>query len=114
AALHDRIEGLQRLVGRRRGIVEVYLIQVHVVGAEAPQRRVDRREHVLARSALLPGRRTHLAAALGRDDELLASTAQPLSYDLLRAPSGLVRTAQGVNVGRIQERDARFGGGIED
>ena len=62
---HDGVEGLQRLVERGLRVVAVQLVEINVVGAEAAQRSVDRIEDVLARHALIPGLRAHIAGAFG-------------------------------------------------
>jgi hypothetical protein len=84
----------------------VQLIQVDVVGAEPPQRRLDRVQDVLARHALVPRLRPHRADAFRRQHELVPLAAQPAADDLLRAAGRVVAATERIDVGGIEEVDA--------
>jgi hypothetical protein len=102
----DRIESLERLVHRRHRIQEMHLIKIDVVGTETFEGGIDRGKHVLARRPLLPRRDAHFSAALGRKNEGLAFSLQPFADDLLGPTGGLDRSAERVDVRRIQKCNA--------
>jgi hypothetical protein len=77
--------GGEGLIKRRVPVGEVHLVQVDVVGAEPPQRRVDGVEDVLAGQAAVPWPVAGDAVALGGDHVALALAAQPAADDLLRS-----------------------------
>ena len=85
------------------------LVEIDIIGAEAAQRRLDGRQQMLARGALVPGRWTDLADGLGREDELLAAPLQPAPDDILRATGKLGAAAQRIDIGRVDEIDPGLG-----
>jgi hypothetical protein len=80
---YDRIEGFERLIERRLGIVSVQLIEIDVVGAETLERGVDCVKNVLARHALIPRLCADYAGAFRGQNELVALALQPCANDLL-------------------------------
>ena len=62
AGAHDVGEGEHRLLERRLVVVAVRLVEVDVVGAQPPQRAVDRLQDVLARQAAVVGARHRSAS----------------------------------------------------
>ena len=69
---HELVHRAERLVERRDAVGAVVVVEVDVVAAEAPERRVDRPPHVLARAARsVPVRPLHVHAELRRDDEVV-------------------------------------------
>ena len=81
----------------------VDLVEVDVVGSQAPQARVDLVEDRLARQALRRSGPARIAPAdLGRDDDVVAPREVPQ-----RAAGDLLAGAGGVDVGRVEEVDAR-------
>ena len=102
ALAHEVAHGAERLVDVGQRVDSVDLVQVDVVGAEAAQRvftgaddprpgRAPAVEHVVA----------HGVMQLRRDDDLVATVADPGADDLL----GL---AVAVHVGSVDEVDAGF------
>jgi hypothetical protein len=92
----------------------VELVEVDVVGAEAPQRTLDRVEDVLAREPLVPGALAHGAEALGRHDEVVAPSREPAADDLLGAADRRKISADRIDVRRVEEGDAARGGAIQN
>ena len=99
ALVHEVAERRQRLldVGARIGAVD--LVEVDPVGAQPPQRVLDRAHDPAARAALLVGVLAHRAVELGGEDDVVAPAAgERLADDLL----GL---ALPVDVGGVDEVD---------
>ncbi len=90
------------------------LVEVHVVGAEPPERALDRIEDVLARVAAVPGPGAHRAEALGGDDETVPSPLEPPAEDLLGASHGVEAAPQRVDVRGVEEGDPVGAGAIEN
>ena len=116
AALHHRVQRLQRLVERGGRVVAVQLVEVDVVGLEALQRGVYGVQDVLAAHPLVPGSAPGAAHALGGDDVVVALADQPIADDLLGAPHrGRRRRAQRIDVrGGVEEVDPALGRGVHD
>ena len=115
AAAHAIIERPQRLFERRDGVEAMDLVEIDMIEAKSFQAGADLIHDVSAREANGVRPRPHPCAHLGRDDDVLAldaKVAQSLA-DLN------LRLAFGIDVGRIDEIDARFerpsdelGGGV--
>src|SRR5262249_40901919 len=84
-------------------IATVDLVEVHVIGPEPPERRVDRAEDVLAGEAAVVRTLSHRVEDLRRDDEVLAlaEIADRPSEDLFAPPLR-------VHIGRVEEGDAEL------
>ena len=107
AGAHEIGQRAQRLVDRDVRTGPVDLVEVDVVGAEAPQRRVARAQDVQARVALIVRAETGPPVDLGAEDHLVAAAGQRLADDALRI-------ARVVDVGGIDEVDARVQRGVDD
>src|SRR5947207_9005844 len=79
------------------------LIEIDVIGAEAPQARIDLTHDRLARQAHAIGSRPHPAVDLGSDDNLVSS-----GEILDRTPENLLAAAERITVRRVEEIDAGF------
>ena len=98
-ALNQVVKSAEGLVDRRRGVIAVQLVQVDVVGLQAPQGGLDRGEDVLAGVAGVEGRGPGRGEALGGDDEPVAPAVQPAPEDLLGDSPGGQVPAQGIGFG---------------
>jgi hypothetical protein len=103
------VERLQGLLDRRPGVPPMDLVEVDVVGAESAERGVDLAQDRLARQPGAVGSPAHPAVHLGGQDDLLAGreVGQRPAHDLLAG-------AVGVDVGRIEEVDARLDGPLHE
>ncbi len=90
-----------RLLDGRLVVEAVDLVEVDVIHAEPPQRRVDAVEEMLARQALVVRTVAHRQADLRGDDDLVA-----LRELLQRAPGDLFADAARVHVRGVEEVDA--------
>jgi hypothetical protein len=99
AAAHQLIECRQRLLDRGVVVLAVELEQIDVIGAESPQRGLDRDEQMLARGAVVVGAVAGREGRLGRDQDPIALAGDCLAEDLLRE-------AIGVDIGGVEHRDA--------
>src|SRR5260370_13044666 len=90
------------------------LIQVNVVGSEAPQCSIDGIEQMLARSAGIPRGRPHAARTLARQYDTMAFVLEPASDDLFGAAYPIRSAAEGIGIGRIDEGDSAIDGRVED
>src|SRR5438270_444382 len=97
ALAHELVECAQRLLDRRRRIGLVHLVDVDHIGAQSPQRSLDRPADVLARAARLGRVRIHRLAELRREEEGVASPLERTSDELLAR-------ALRVDVRRVEER----------
>ena len=91
---------LQRFLDRRQRIEAVQLIQVDVVGAQPTQTAFDRANEVVARRADVVRSRAGSEGALGRDEHPIAPALDRLAEDLFGQ-------AGGVDVRRVEHRQAR-------
>ena len=103
-AAHAIVERAQGLLERRYGVEAVDLIEIHMIEPEPFQAAGDLIHDVAAREADGIRPRPHAAAHLGRDDDVLALDAE-IAQRLADLNLGL---AFGIDVGRIDEIDARF------
>jgi uncharacterized protein (DUF2336 family) len=78
----------------------MHLVQVDVIGAQTPERVLDRAHDPLARAAAVVGLVVHRHEELRGEDEIVAAALERLADDLFRY-------ATGVDVGRVLEVDAR-------
>jgi hypothetical protein len=99
----DIVERFERLLDRRVIVPSMDLVEVDVIGAEAPQARVDLGHDPLARQAGAIGSRPHPAIDLGSDDDLVSSVEI-----LDRTPENLLAAAERIAVRRVEEIDAGF------
>jgi hypothetical protein len=60
------------------------------------------------------GRGPHAPEALGRDHVPISLAVQPAPDDLLRAANGRESTAERIDVGRVDERDAALGRSVQN
>ena len=101
-AADEVVEGAERLVDRVSRVVAVQLVQVDVVGLQAPERGVDRGQDVLAGVAAVerrrPGRPKHFVATMKRS----RLPREPAAEDLLGAAPGRQVPAERVDVGRCR------------
>src|SRR5439155_2409370 len=100
AGLNDIVECFERLLDRRVIVPSMDLVEVDVIGAEAPQARVDLGHDRLARHAGAIGSRPHPAIDLGSDDDLVSS-----GEILDRTPENLLAAAERIAVRRVEEID---------
>src|SRR5438132_877608 len=79
----------ERLLDRHRRIGDVELVQVDVIGAEAPEAVLERacRPARAGATAVRVAGRSH--TELGRDDDIVATLAERASEVLLGAPPAL-------------------------
>jgi hypothetical protein len=109
-ALADEvIEGVQRLLDGGLLLGPVDLVEVNVVRLQAPQTGLHLLEDVLPVVAPVVRPVPHAAVHLGRQDHPLAPAAgEGLAHRHLRC------AAVGVDVGGVEEIDARVQGGVHD
>ena len=108
ALVHEVGERRQRLVDVRARVDAVDLVEVDPVGAQSPQRVLDRADDPAARVALLVGVLAHRVVELGGEDDVVAAAAgERLADDLL----GL---AVPVDVGGVDEVDAGVERRVDD
>ena len=105
ARSHQVVEGRHGLLDRRLGVEAVDVVDVDVVGAQPPQRRVDLFEDGLAGQAAAAGAVVHLPADLGGEHDVLAA-GEPGD----RPADELLRGAALVDVRGVPERDAQLDG----
>src|SRR5437016_11084610 len=103
AGLDDVVQRFDRLLDRRVVVPAMDLIEIDVIGAEAPQARIDFGHDRLARQAGAIGARPHPAIDLGSDDDLVSS-----GEILDRTPENLLAAAERIAVRRVEEIDAGF------
>ena len=103
-AAHAIVERAKGFLKRRYGIESVDLIEIHVIEPEPFQAGRDLIHDMAAREAHGIRPRPHAAANLGRDDDVLALDAE-IAQGLADLNLGL---AFGIDVGRVDEIDARF------
>lgn len=101
ARLDQVVQRLHRLLDRGVRVEAVDLVEVDVVGAQAPQAVVDLGHHRLAGESGAVGPGAHPAVHLGREHDVVAAgeIGQCLADDLLAG-------AVGVHVGGVEEGDA--------
>jgi hypothetical protein len=104
ARAHELVESRERLRDRRRRVGPVQVVEVDVVGPESLERAGDRAADVLGRAASGIG----LPRELGREDDPLAPSLEELAQQALAAASAAV------HLGRVEERDPGFEGGLDD
>src|SRR4051812_1717834 len=83
------------------------LVEVDVVGVQAPQRVLDGLHDPAARAALVVDLVAHLAVELRGEDDVVAAAFEGLADDLLVL-------ALRIDVGRVDEVDARVERGVDD
>src|SRR5690349_10483193 len=105
----DVVQRLERLFDGCAIIPAVDLVQVDVVGAEAPQAVVDLTHNRLARQATAVGSRPHLPIDLGRDHDLVAA-----GEILDRAAEDLLAAAERISVRRVEEIDAALESALDE
>ena len=101
ARLDELLDGAGHVLDRHVGVDAVLVEQVDDVGAQPPQRAVDRGADVLgpAADAALVAVVVEGEAELRRDDDLVADRRESLPDDLLVLE-------RSVDLGRVEERDA--------
>ena len=99
AVVHEGVEGVEDLLHRRHAVPLVHLVEVDVVGAQAPQARLARPDEVMAGEPGVVGTVAHGEARLGGDQDVLAPALEDLAHDLLGTPGG-------VDVRRVDQVDA--------
>src|SRR5204862_740779 len=112
AGAHKVVEGAKRLLDRREGIEAMQLVEIEVVGAEAPQAGMDCLGEVMARRAKVVGAGTATEAALRRDENRLAPALDGLAEDFLRQAARIaIRGIEHVDAGLEADVDQalRFG-----
>ena len=104
--LDELVQRLERLLERRDPVRAVVLVEVDPVGLQPPERRLDRLADVRARAA---GRLAvaEVVAELRRQHDLVAAAGERAADDLLAA------AAVAVDVGGVEERDARLERGVD-
>src|SRR5690606_29904726 len=100
------VEGAQRLLERGLEVEPVGLVQVDVVGLQAPQRPVERLHDVLAGQAAV------VLARAGRPVDLGADLHGLAAHALQRPPEDLLRLRARVHVGRVEGGDALVQGRV--
>ena len=101
ALAHEVLHRAHGLLERRLRVEPVALVDVDVVGAQAPEARVARLHHVLAREPAVVGPLARRPEHLRREHDVLPRDA------LERAPEQLLRLAERVDVGGVERLDAR-------
>ena len=109
AGLDDVVQRLHRLLDRRRRVPAVDLIEVDVVGAQAPKAGVDLGHDRLAGQAGAVRAGAHAMEHLGRDHNLVAprGLCDDLTQDLFAA-------AGRIHVGRVEEVDSGVERAVDD
>jgi hypothetical protein len=100
------VERAQSFLGGRERVETVKVIDVDVVGAQAPQAGLARRYQVMSRRSDVVGPLPRRNEVLLEIRKVVASSRDGLTQDLLRE-------AGGVNVGGIEEIDAGFHADID-
>ena len=95
------VERVERLLQRRRAVPLVHLVEVDVVRAHAAQARLAGADDVVAREPGVVGAVAHRHARLGGEQHAVAAAAQG-------APDDLLGEAAGVDVGGVDQVDARL------
>ena len=108
------VQRAQRFVDRGARVGRVHLVEIDVVGLQAPQTRLDRGEDVLAGQSAVVGPGAHRAPTFGRQHDVIASAFQPFADDLFGTAGGLDASARGIDVRGVEEIDAVFEGGVHD
>ena len=85
------------------------LIQIDIVGRQAPERSLDRQHDVFSRKAAIVRTGTHRKEDFGGDDHIVATCelAQRTSDNRLRKPDG-------VDIRGVKEIDAPFNRPLEE
>ena len=104
---HERVEGLDGLLERRRGIFLVMLVEIDHVGLKALQGCIERAPDVVRRPAVL-GAVAHRLAPLARENDPVAPSLQHSPEERLAA------AVVAVDVGGVEERDARVERSVDD
>ena len=106
AVSDERVEGVEGLLDRREAVPFVHLVQVDVVGAQAPQAGLASPDEVLAREpgVVRPG--AHGETRLGGDQGIAPPALEDLAHDLLRA-------AVRIDVGRVDQVDPGLEGLVD-
>ena len=81
------------------------VVEVDAIGPEPVERRPDRAAHVVGRAVRALA---HVVTELRRQHDTVASALQQLAEEALAA------AAVAVDVGRVEERDARVEGRVDD
>jgi len=103
AGLYDVVQRLQRLLDRRCRVPAMDLVEIDIIGAQAVQAVVDLGKDGAARQAGTVGAGPHARIDLGRQHDLLAP-----SEILDGAADDLLRRAVRIDIGGIEEGDAKF------
>ena len=103
----ELVERAERLFVRRDPVGTVVLVEIDVVGAQAPERRVDRLADVPARAArLCPV--AHVVAELRRENDVVAPPFEHPSEQILAS------AAVAVDVGGVEQRHALVERRVDD
>src|SRR5436305_180956 len=103
----ELVERAERLFVRRDPVGTVVLVEIDVVGAQAPERRVDRLADVPARAArLCPV--AHVVAELRRENDVVAPPFEHPSEQILAS------AAVAVDVGGVEQRHAVIERRVDD
>jgi hypothetical protein len=109
AGAHDVVQRLHRLLDRRARVPPVDLVEVDVVGAQAAQAGVDLEHDGLARQPAPVGPLAHHAVHLGGQHHFFTP-----GEVVQRPPDDLLAGAVGVDVGGVEEVDARFDAALDE
>ena len=90
------------------------MIEVNVIGLQAPQAGFDGVENVLARQPRVVRTPAHRVTALGRQDEVVAFAFKPAPDDCFGAPDTFERHRHRIDIRRVNEIDAALGGLVHD
>src|SRR5215471_4797037 len=88
ARAHEDIERQKHLVGWRHGIESMQLKQIDIVGAETPQRAIDRRKEMVTRRSHIIGIIPEPEGCLGREKHPVTSALHRLAKNPLRFAEG--------------------------
>src|SRR5205085_8251310 len=100
ALMHEVVERAQGLLDRAARIFDVLIIEVDVIGIEAPKAGLDRGHDVAAGSALQPSIPVHRPSEFRRQHDLVAMPRQRAAEKFLRAALYPVR------IGAVEKGDA--------
>jgi hypothetical protein len=104
------VQRLHGLLDRGVGIEAMDLVEIHVVHARAPQRRVDPVEDMHPGQPTVVGRIAHRPVDLGGQHVVL-STWERLAQ---QRPGDLLAHPERVHVSSVEERDSGLGGPADE
>ena len=102
AVADERVERLQRLLDRRRGIEAVDLIEIDMVEPEPLEALLALADDVTARGAARVRTVAHRPEHLGRDHDIVAGDAEVPD----RLAEDALALAAGIDIGGVDEVDA--------